>query len=174
MERSELIGIGKLGFPEPGGYYHVQCNQADRDLLNQIQECFLIFDSNRVFFVTVEDRKTVANRFYLKFAEDGIKEESRRAKDIVVAVGNDQSELFSAADETEYLFGYDVYYQDDLFGKVEDAILSPMQAVLVIRLNDDRELLVPRVSYYVSGIDRKSKAVYTQNLESLLAVCTST
>jgi ribosomal 30S subunit maturation factor RimM len=173
MNYPELIEIGRLGRLEPDGFYHVQFSQSDRKVVNQLTECYLIFDSNRVFFVTVEDKRNVGNRLYLKFLEDGICAEHRKPGQTIIALAKDDLDEIIEDDVTD-LFGYNVFFNDVLIGKVEDAIVNPLQAVLIIELIDGRELMVPSVECYISTVNNPEKIVYMQNLEILLEVCTST
>lgn len=172
MNTPALVEIGRLGKLEADGFYHIQFEQADRDILNQLTECYLIFDSNRVFFVTVEDKKSVGNRIYLKFLEDGIDAEYRKPGQTAIALEEDDLDDFTEDDVSD-LFGYEVSFEGDIIGKVEAAIINPLQAVLIIRLQDGRELMVPSVSQFVASVDSQKKIVWMQNLEQLLEICTS-
>lgn len=172
MEISDLVRIGRLGRLEPDGFYHVQFSQPYKSILNQLQECFLIFSSHRVFFVTVVETKTVNKRDYLRFKEDGIAEECMTTAKVIVALAEeDLPEL--EEDEVKSLFGFKVQYESALIGEVADAMINPMQSVLIIALDDGRELLVPNVEHYVDMIDRQNRIVFMHNLELLLDVCTS-
>lgn len=174
MEVSDLVGIGKLGKQEPDGFYHIQLSQSYKTILDQLEQCFLIFSSNRVFYVTVVETKTKGTRTYLRFLEDGVAEECKKHPKVIVAI--DPNDFYEDDDEDDisYLLGYDIFYQDNIIGRLTDAMINRMQSVLVISLNDERELLVPNVSQYVSAIDKQSQIVYLQNLDELLEVCTST
>lgn len=173
MEISDLVGIGRLGRLEPDGFYHIQFSQSYKTILSQLHECFLIFSSHRVFFVTVVETKTVNQREYLRFKEEGIAEECKKTARVIVALAEEDIAEFEDDDEVKSLFGYQVYFQDDVIGTISDAMINPMQSVFIITLNDDRELLVPNVEHYIDSIDRQSGSIYMQNLELLLEVCTS-
>jgi ribosomal 30S subunit maturation factor RimM len=174
MEVSDLVAIGKLGRLEPDGFYCVQFSQPYKSILNQLQECFLIFNSHRVFFVTVVETKTSGSRMYLRFLEDGIAEECKKTAQVIVALAPEDVTEQENEDEATSLVGFSVRYNDEEIGTISDAMLNPMQSVFVIALNDRSELLVPNVNQYVQAIDRKKKIVICQNLELLLEVCKST
>jgi len=174
MEISDLVGIGRLGRLEPDGFYHVQFSQSYKSVLTRLQECFLIFSSNRVFYVTVVETKTVGQRSYLRFKEDGINEECKKTAKVIVALAEDDLQNVVTEEDDRNLTGFKVHFQDSILGEVSDVMLNPMQSVLIITLNDGRELLVPNVSHYVDNIDRQLKMIFLQNLELLLEVCTST
>ncbi len=173
MEVSDLVGIGRLGRLEPDGFYHVQFSQPYKTILNQLQECFLIFSSHRVFFVTVVETKTVNKRDYLRFKEDGIAEECRTTAKVIVALAEEDLEEFEDEDDVKSLFGFKIHFQDAIIGTIADAMINPLQSVLIIALEDGRELLVPNVEHYVYSIDRQNKIVFMQNIELLLEVCIS-
>lgn len=174
MEISELVGIGRLGRLEPDGFYHVQFSQPYKSILNQLQDCFLIFSSHRVFYVTVFETKTFGKQAYLRFREDGIDEEAKKHSNVVIALPAEDLADAEDEDDVSLLFGFQASFAGEEIGVVSRALVSPMQAVLIIELNDGRELLVPNVEKYVSKIDRHSKTVRLQNIEQLLELCTST
>jgi ribosomal 30S subunit maturation factor RimM len=174
MEISDLVGIGRLGRLEPDGFYHVQFSQPYKSILTRLQECFLIFSSNRVFYVTVVESKTVGQRTYLRFKEDGIAEEVKRHANVIVALPEDELAEEDGDEDLTSLYGYDIRYRDEVIGSLAYALLNPMQAVLVINLSDGRELLVPNVPKFVSQVDQGAKSIVLQNIEELLELCTST
>jgi ribosomal 30S subunit maturation factor RimM len=173
MEISDLVGIGRLGRLEPDGFYHVQFSQPYKNFIDQLQECFLIFSSHRVFYVTVIETKTVSKRDYLRFKEEGIAEECKKTSKVIVALAEEDLEICEDDDEVKSLIEFKVHYLDAMIGEVADAMINPMQSVLIIALDDDRELLVPNVEHYVYTIDRQNRIIFMQNLELLLEICTS-
>jgi ribosomal 30S subunit maturation factor RimM len=173
MEISDLVVIGRLGRLEPDGFYHIQLSQPYKPIVNQIQQCFLIFSSNRVFFVTVVETKTVGSRDYVRFLEDGVAEECKTTSKITVAMTEEDLMEFEDEDDVTNLFGYKVHFNDAIIGEVTDAMINPMQSVLIIALEDGSELLVPDVDYYIEAVNNTDKIIYMQNLELLLEVCTS-
>jgi ribosomal 30S subunit maturation factor RimM len=173
MKISDLVAIGRLGRQEPDGFHSVQFSQSYSNLFDQLSECFLIFNSHRVFFVTVADRKTTGKRLYYSFLEDGIAEECAKSSKILVALAPEDVAEQEKDDPVKGLFGYKVLYKNIEIGSVSDAMVNPMQSVLVIELNDGRELLVPNVETYVRSIDKKNRIIQMLNLDELLELCTS-
>jgi ribosomal 30S subunit maturation factor RimM len=173
MEISDLVVIGRLGRLEPDGFYCIQLGQSYKFLLNQLSECFLIFSSQRVFFVTVVETKLSGPRAYWRFMEDGIAEECRKSAKVLVALAPEDVPQ-AEADETSSLVGYTVQFMDEIIGTVSDAMVNRMQSVLMIELTDGRELLVPNVEHYVVTQDITKRLLSMQNLELLLELCTST
>jgi len=174
MEISDLVGIGRLGRLESDGFYHVQFSQPYKSVLNQLQDCFLIFSSNRVFYVTVAETKVFGKHAYLRFKEDGIAEEVTKYANVVIALPEEDLSDSEEEKGLSSLYGYKVRFQNTDIGSISHAIVNPMQAVFSIELNDGRELLVPNVEHYISRIDKKSKKVFLQNIEQLLEICIST
>ncbi len=174
MEVSDLVAIGRLGRQEPDGFHCVKLSPAHRHLFPDLTSCFLIFSSQRVFFVTVVERKITGKRQYLKFKEDGVAAECLRSERIILALAPDELPRNEQELEILGLCGYDVLYQDRIIGTVSDAMINPMQSVFVVDLQDGGELLIPNVEKYVLSVDKKTHTVITQNLDGLLAICTST
>jgi len=172
MNIDDLAVVGRLGRKEPGDYYHVMITAAGKEYIKLHRECFLVFNSDRVFFVTVDDTKTFGKRMYYHFQEDGVAEEFRKVRETRIALAKD--DLATSEDEhlPELLTDFQVSYQDEIIGRVSDALINPMQSVMVIILNDGRELLVPQVEHYVKAVDGQSRIVYVVNLELLLELCT--
>lgn len=174
MDISDLVEIGRLGKLEPDGFHNALISHPYKSIFDRAKKCFLIFSSHRVFFVTVVRVKSFGKRTYLCFQEDGIAEEMTRHANVVIALAKE--DLNAAADDKDVrsLFGYAVGYKDEVIGILSGAMVSSMQAVFVIELNDGRELMVPNVDKYVVQIDKQQKRVILQNIEQLLELCTST
>jgi len=173
MEISDLVAIGKLGRLEPDGFHCVQFSPSYKSVFNQLKECFLIFNSHRVYFVTVVEKKAVKNRMYFRFLEDGVAEECSVSKNVTVALMlNEISD--SESDSIDRILGYKVVYELKEIGVITDAMIMPMQSLFIIKMNDNRKLMVPYVEYYVKDIDDTNMIVRMQNLEQLIEICTST
>jgi len=174
MDISDLVEIGRLGKLEPDGFHNALISHPYKSIFDRVKQCFMIFSSHRVFFVTVVKTKSFGKRTFLSFKEDGIAEEMTRHANVVIALARE--DLDAAADDADIssLFGYSVSYMDEVIGILSGAMVSSMQAVFVIELNDGRELMVPNVEEYVVQIDKQQKTVTLQNIEQLLELCTST
>ncbi len=166
MKFSELVGIAKLGKLEADGFFHILYKQSYKAVLLQLKECFLVFSRDRVFFVTVRKRKTAGNRLYFSFLEDGIAEEYKKSKQVTVALPQDDFE--SPAETLSVYDGFTVYSGEEKMGKVISIMENYLQNILVVELNDGRELLVPDVPHYVQSVDKESRIIRLQNIEQLL------
>lgn len=172
MEVSDLAVIGRLGRREPDGFYHIQYNPSFRSIHGKYQECFLIFSSDRVFFVTVDGYKSLGRREYLHFKEDGIDTETTKHLNVRVAmVEEDLNGLEEEKDDIESIYGFNAWFAGERIGTVSYAMINPMQSILVIELANGKELLVPHVEYFIQDIDINNDIVILQNIEGLLDLC---
>jgi ribosomal 30S subunit maturation factor RimM len=174
MKITELVVIGKLGRLEPDGFYSVQLSQSYKSAFNRLKEIFLIFSSHRVFFVTVEQTKSSGPRQYFRFREDGIAEERAKFAKVELAIAQEDLQEFITESPVKSLIGFNAEYKGAVIGSVSDAMINPLQSVLVIERQDGSELLVPNVDQYVKSISHKHAKVTLQNLELLLELCKST
>jgi ribosomal 30S subunit maturation factor RimM len=173
MEISDLVVIGRLGRLEPDGFFSIQFSQSHQSVLAAIKDCYLIFTSNRVFFVTVEETKTVGRRNFIRFKEDGVSEEADKHPNAEIALpGNELSEASESVDELS-VNGYKVVFGNEIIGEIDGVMLNPMQSVLIISLVQGGELLVPNVENFVQEIDSTDQSITLHNIEGLLELCTS-
>ena len=97
MEISDLSAIGRLGAHDGDGFYHAMLKPEYRGIFDQISSCYLIFNSDRVFFVTISEKKASNKRLWIKFLEDGIAEERKKAAEVIIATyfeeDDDEDEL---------------------------------------------------------------------------------
>ncbi len=126
---------------------------------------YLIFEQNRVFYVTISDRKHRDQKTWVRFVEDGIAEERKLHKEVILAI-EDTEEM---TEDNELFLGRDVVYEDTLIGCVVDVFYNGAQDVLVISTSGDTELLIPMVEHYLLPEEAGSDVLHTQNLDQLLA-----
>jgi ribosomal 30S subunit maturation factor RimM len=174
MEISDLVVIGRLGRLEPDGFFSIQLSQSHQSVLAAIKDCYLIFTSNRVFFVTVEETKTVGRRNFIRFKEDGVGEEADKHPNAEIALPSQDLAEVNVTDDTNSLDGYKAIFGSEIIGEIDGLMLNSMQSVLIISLIQGGELLVPNVDNFVQVINSKNQSVILQNIEGLLDVCTST
>jgi ribosomal 30S subunit maturation factor RimM len=165
MNISDLIGIGRLGGSDSNGFFQVLVKPRYRELLTGLKEVFLIFNSDRVFFVTICDRDLNDRKFKVRFAEDGVFEERRRHKEVILAV---PTMTENNEDDPEYILGFSVIYQEREIGKISDYFHNNAQYVLVIEQPDQQELMVPMVPHFIADILPSAKAILMINLDELI------
>ena len=164
MEVSDLIGIGRLGGMDAQGFFQVLIKPRYRPVFEDAKCVFLIFKSDRVFYVTISDRKERDKKTWVKFAEDGIAAERKLHREVIIAIDESSEE----DEEEESLLGRDVVYDGLLLGCVVDVFYNGAQDVLVIATDLEEDLLVPRVDYFLLPQSRDSDVINLQNMDELL------
>lgn len=164
MNPSDLIGIGRLGGQDAEGYFQVLIKSQFRTVFAETDDIYLIFNSDRVFFVTISERNLSDRKFRVKFAEDGIADERKRHKEAILAIPAEHED----EEEPDALIGYTVVFLEREVGKVKDYFHNNAQYVLVVETTEGKEILVPWVDHYVSEIIADPKVVVLCNAESLL------
>lgn len=167
MDSSDLIGIGRLGGLDDEGFFQFLLKAQYRDEFERAEEVYLIFNSDRVFFVSISDRDISDRKLRLKFAEDGIAEERKLHREVILALQPEEDE---ASDEPDRLLGYTAIFQGREIGKVTDYFHNKAQYVLVLTAAGGREILIPLVERYVSEIIPDPGVIVLENAEGLLSV----
>jgi ribosomal 30S subunit maturation factor RimM len=163
MTAPHLIGIGRLGGNDGKGWHHVMIKPEYKAGFAHMADLYLIFEENRVFYVTISDRKQCEKKTWVRFAEDGIAEERKLHREVILALEDEEAE----ADE-DSLIGLDVVYQDTLLGCVVDSFYNGAQEVLVIATALDTELMVPMVEHYLPEAPAAQAVIFLDNMEDLL------
>ncbi len=166
MKVSDLTGIGRLGGIDADGFYHVMVKPRFRRLLAETDEIYLIFNSDRVFFVTICDRDISDRKLRLKFAEEGIDEERKLHREVILALQTGEDET----DEPDELLGFTVVFANREVGKVKDYFHNNAQYVLVVSGSDGVEFLIPFVDYYIGEVIPDPGVIVLITAESLLEV----
>jgi ribosomal 30S subunit maturation factor RimM len=167
MKIPGLTRIGKLGGRDAEGFHHVMVKPEYRSVFSGLSDVYLIFNSDRVFYVTISERKQSEKKMWVKFREDGIAEEQPKHKDVLLAIA-DEAEV-TEAEELDELIGYKVLFADKVLGEVQDFFFNGAQQVLQIADVGQPELLVPYVDYYVMAVMVELKSIVLQNAEGLIA-----
>ncbi len=164
MEPTDLIGIGRLGGCDDRGFFQVMVKPRYRSLLLETDELYLIFNSDRVFFVTISDRDICDRKLSLCFAEDGIAEERKLHREVIVAIPAEPAE----EDGPDRLLDYQVIYREREIGRIVDFFHNNAQYVLVVQDAAGREIMIPWVDYFVAEIIPDPGVVILSNADSLL------
>lgn len=165
MEISDLIGIGRLGGIDAQGFFHVLIKPRYRTAFEDAKCVFLIFKSDRVFYVTISERKVSDKKIMVRFAEDGIDQERRLHRETLIAL---EPELLDEDEGLDHLLGYEVLADNKRLGEITDYFHNNAQYVLVITTVDGKELLVPYVDYYVQTEIPDPGVLVLVNAETLL------
>ncbi|MCB5269937.1 MAG: hypothetical protein PHU99_03940 [Candidatus Cloacimonetes bacterium] len=165
MTAPHLIGIGRLGGQDDNGWHHVMIKPQYRGDFDHTDDIYLIFEEDRVFYVTISDRKERDKRILVKFAEDGVAAERKLHREAVIAIDDTAFE----PEDDEALLGRDVVLDGQLLGCVVDVFFNGAQDVLVLATDLDSELMIPYVDHYVLPPRKDSDVLHLKNMEELLA-----
>jgi ribosomal 30S subunit maturation factor RimM len=164
MDLSGLTRIGKLGGCDDRGFFQILVKPRYLDQLLSSEDVFLIFNSHRVFCVTICDRELSDRRTLVRFAEDGIREERKLHREVAIAIPS----ALEDADDPDELLGFIAVFEDRQLGRIRDYFHNNAQYVLVIETAGGRELLVPWVDHYVSEVLPGPGVVVLTNVQPLL------
>lgn len=171
MDVSELIGIGRLGGLGPDGFYRVLVKPRFRAVFEDVNDVFLIFNSHRVFYVTISERKLQDQKILVRFAEDGINAERRLHKETILAI--DPLEM-SEDDSLDHLLGYRVIFEKQDLGVVRNYFHNNAQYVLEIEMPCGNELLVPFVDHFVQTVMDAPKVIALKEVQDLIDLSLAT
>jgi len=166
MQFSDLIGIGKLGGKEADGFYPVLVKSDYRPILLNIRDVYLIFNSDRVFFVTISEIEETGRKLRIKFAEDGIDEERQKHREVKIAIPKQES----SKSLPESVIGFTAFFEGRNLGKITGFFHNNAQYVLEIRDTRDEEILIPWVDHYIGKIDSDKEALTLLNMDELLDI----
>ena len=167
MKHPFLTGIGKLGRQNADGFHPVMIKPEYRTIFSELEELYLIFSSDRVFFVTISERMRQGNKTWIKLREDGVSEELYLHKDAVIGI--EETEQDTEAPSLNYLVGYQVLFAGEELGIVEDFFFNGAQDVLQIVNSKGTEYLVPFVDYYIDAVIDNPGCVILQNALELIS-----
>lgn len=164
MNISDLIGIGRLGGLDAHGFFHVMIKPEFRSAFNETDDVFLIFDSDRVFYVTISERKVSDKKMLVRFREDGIAEERSLSREAIIALEPDTGD----DDGPDRLIGYTVQHAGAEIGILTDYFHNNAQYVLVIESPSGGEILVPYVDHFVESVIDAARVIELRNADGLI------
>jgi len=167
MSKPRFVGIGKLGGRDCDGYHHVMIKPEFRELFSALDEVYLIFESDRVFFVSITNKKISEKKLWICFAEDGVDSERSKHKEVILAIKD--TKMATSEAQTSQLAGFRVLCNGEELGMIEDHFSNGAQEVLVIKDLQGCEILIPEVPHYVQEILQDSRTVVLQNADDLIS-----
>ena len=165
MLAPKLIGIGRLGGQDKTGWHHVMIKPEYRSGFVRADDVYLIFESDRVFFVTISDRKQCDRKTWVRFAEDGIAEERKLQREVIVAIETENIDNDEIEDSVE---AYSVVFNGTPLGYIKEIFYNGAQDVYVVETPVSIELLVPAVDFFIQQQVNDQKLIILQNMEDLL------
>ncbi|MBN2829397.1 MAG: hypothetical protein JXR56_03635 [Candidatus Cloacimonetes bacterium] len=167
MQQSDLIPIGRLGTVYKNtGYISFKPLKSFRPALFSKKNFYLIFNSDRVFYVTLDKIKQYQGKLYLKFIEDGIVEELEIVQKALVLIEKEQYQEIEG--QSISLIDYTVIFREQEIGTVQEIMEDSFQDRIIVELFDGKEVIIPDVEHFISKKDAEKKLLYTQNIEELL------
>jgi ribosomal 30S subunit maturation factor RimM len=167
MKYPGLVGIGRLGGRDAEGFHHAMIKPEYRSVFTGLKEIYLIFNSDRVFYVTISDRKESDRKTWIKLLEDGISEEQKKSREVLIAMS--AADFGEDEDRLDHLLGFSVINADTHLGKVEDYFFNGAQQVLQVLSETGTEYLIPFVDYYIAEVLEREQSIKLQNADDLIA-----
>ncbi len=171
MEISDLIEIGKFGNRlTEDGFIKFKKKTEFSSLKLSVKDIFLIFTDHSVRYVTIDNQRS-ENGDYIKILEkDIIADVIDDGKVRVMLAPDDFDELIQ---ETNFFpfYNYDVYFNKQIIGIVENYIENKMQNIFEIKLfEDQKEFMVPDVDNFVTEKNSEKQFIVLKNIEELLTL----
>lgn len=164
--------IGRIGRPRglDGIVRFMPAFPISADLLKSIKIVYIKNERSDLIPVRIEsvqlEEKNNRQTFFVKFDMIANRTEAEAMMD--KAIFSDQLIDEDAAESTEAedLSGYEVIYNDELFGKVLDLLENPAHPILEIKM-DEGSLLIPFVDEFVEKTDHDNRKIYCRNMDQL-------
>ncbi|MEX0661582.1 MAG: ribosome maturation factor RimM [Balneolaceae bacterium] len=164
--------IGRIGRPRglEGIVRFMPAFTISAELLNSIKIVYIKNERSDLIPVRIEsvqlEEKNNRQTFFVKFDMIANRTEAEVMMDKAIfsdqLIGEDPAEFAEAED----LSGYEVIYNDELFGKVLDVLENPAHPILEIKRNKET-LLVPFVDEFVDKTDHENRKIYCRNMDQL-------
>lgn len=165
MTAQDLIVIGRLGGQDADGWFKAMIKPGYRRDFDELDKLYLIFEENRVFYLSISERKESGRDCWLMFAEDGVSQERKLHREAYIAI--DAEEIETDEDSGE-LLGSDVVWQDSILGCVVDVFDNGAHEVLVVNTALDIEIMIPFVEHYVRPC-KAGEPLILSNMTELLS-----
>lgn len=169
MKVSDLVIFGKLGSSDASsGTFTFKLNKNFQTCFLELENFFLKFKDHSVRYVKLTDYQLIKKssgscvKLICCFAEDEIEFSSN----FHIGIAPEEYQKIVSQDWTNYHLGKKVLFDGDFIGEIEDEIKSSMQRVIVVRLTNGGELLIPLVDHYVKNVQKDFVSV--ANIEGLI------
>lgn len=169
MSKKEFTIIGRLGNlkNDEEEYQFLPNDNFQSAIFAKVEKLYMIFTEHRVFFVEVKKFSKQNSKYWISFKDDGVKEEFDKRKSAKIAIPEHKYFAVAMGEEYEDITDFKAYENDLFLGKIVNYIYTAGHRVIVIVDNDDNELLIPEVDYYLHEVDQDKKIAYFQNTQSL-------
>ncbi|MEA1972348.1 MAG: hypothetical protein U9N34_03515 [Candidatus Cloacimonadota bacterium] len=169
MQISDLIIIGRLGniVTEKGDYPFKANNNFQPIIFDKLSKIFLIIDKNRLRFSSYCFRKE-EKKIFVSFDDYFINEYLKKAKRILLAFDpQDYHSIIEKPEQSNFL-GYQIDYKSENIGVVVSSFFNKEYEVLNIKLESNKEIMVPFIEEFVSKIDNDKRKIVLMNIKELI------
>lgn len=105
---------------------------------------------------------------YVKFSEINSIDEAEKYKESLLLIEGESLKKINKDTYYHYeLLNMEVYYNDELIGKISEISDNGPQDLLRIE-NNKKSFLVPFLDEFIENIDTENKKIYLKNIEGLL------
>jgi len=169
MLEKELIVIGRLGnlINDREEFQFIPNDNFQPAIFDKVTKLYMIFTEHRVFFVEVKKLSIENSKYWISFNDDGVREEYELRNSAKLAIPKSQHYSLIQGSDLLDITDYKAYEDDLYLGLITDFMLSPAHRIVVIVDDNDKELLIPEVDYYLKEVNHKENKVYFQNTKSL-------
>lgn len=119
----------------------------------------------RIESVYQEEKKNQVT-FFVKFDLIANRSDADAAMDKAVYTDREVEPIEAESSDEPDMTGYDVIYNDTIFGSVLDLMSNPAHSILEVK-TESGSLLIPFVDEFVDDTDHQKKVVYCINLDQL-------
>ncbi len=169
MTLDDLVVIGKLGNSNkaPEGFLRFKPNWNFRIFFLDIKDIFLVFPDHRVRYVTIEEIRQ-NGFFWIRIKEKDVVDEITAFRSVEYRIPKSLSNEARYKNEDDFLIGMKVLADNVYIGNITDTFNNGAHNTLVVRKENNSELLIPVVNQYIELIDKKNHSVTVKNIEGLL------
>ncbi|MCK4653281.1 MAG: hypothetical protein KAU01_02430 [Candidatus Cloacimonetes bacterium] len=164
MEISALITIGRLGKSiDKNGFITFKPEKIFQPSF--LTNVFLLFTDNRVRYVTVTETDQQKG-FKIKIDDAEVVLEAAIDGRVQVKLSKEDIGNLLKSRKIKCFTGMNIIFEKKDIGKVVDVFNNSAYDVLVVELDSGKELMIPKVDYYVERINKES--IFVKNIEGLL------
>lgn len=164
MQISDLVAVGKLGkIIDKNGFITFKVNDGFQPF--SLTDVFLVFTDNRVRYVTIEEIET-RKGFNIKIDDMEVAREAAEDGSVLVMLQKEETDKLQEKNDKNDLLGKKVIFKGKRIGLIIDIFNNSFYDVLVIEMNNGKELMIPMVDFYIEKIENDS--VFSKNIEDLM------
>ncbi|RLC49616.1 MAG: hypothetical protein DRZ79_05680 [Candidatus Cloacimonadota bacterium] len=168
MQISDLISLGKLGNKtDADGFIKFTENSNFHPRYFSVKDFFLIFTDNRVRYVTI-DKVQNENGFRIKFLEADVVEEIVKANNVKLSLPQSDLDLLDEKSGVINPTGMKIIFNEQNIGTVMDKFNNSVYDILVVKMKNNKELLIPDVKAYIKEKNPERNEIVVTNIEELM------